>query len=142
MRLPLRDDLRHLEWRFDLSVGKEQARHYLDEKGKPMFQDMAHSPLPKGRAGQFGYHLPMTNMLMGYSKNQKAATLPPGRERLVTRPPPTGSSASVTIGMEVVACFSMATEAPLRQPHGPFAARTRPQSRRRAQDVPPTSDIR
>ena len=38
----------------------------------PMFEDMAHSPLPKGRAGQFGYHLPMTNMLMGYSKNQKA----------------------------------------------------------------------
>ena len=45
----------------------------LDEKGKPMFEDMAHSPLPKGPAGQFGYHLPMTNMLMGYSKNQKAA---------------------------------------------------------------------
>jgi hypothetical protein len=38
-----------------------------------MFEDMAHSPLPKGRGGQFGYHLPMTNMLMGYSKNQKAA---------------------------------------------------------------------
>src|SRR6202045_3373494 len=46
---------------------------YLDEKGKPMFQDMAPSPRPKGPAGQFGYHLPHTNMLMGYSKNQKAA---------------------------------------------------------------------
>ena len=52
---------------------KSKPDTYLDEKGKPMFQDMAHSPLPKGRAGQFGYHLPMTNMLMGYSKNQKAA---------------------------------------------------------------------
>jgi multiple sugar transport system substrate-binding protein len=54
-----------------LAKGKPET--YLDEKGKPMFQDMAHSPLPKGPAGQFGYHLPMTNMLMGYSKNQKAA---------------------------------------------------------------------
>ena len=31
------------------------------------------APLPKGAAGQFAYHLPMSNMLMGYSKNQKAA---------------------------------------------------------------------
>ena len=54
-----------------LAKGKPDT--YLDEKGKPMFQDMAHSPLPKGPNGQFGYHLPMTNMLMGYSKNQKAA---------------------------------------------------------------------
>ena len=54
-----------------LAKGKPDT--YLDDKGKPMFQDMAHSPLPKGPAGQFGYHLPMSNMLMGYSKNQKAA---------------------------------------------------------------------
>ena len=54
-------------------LAKSKPDTYLDEKGKPMFQDMAHSPLPKGRAGQFGYHLPMTNMLMGYSRNQKAA---------------------------------------------------------------------
>jgi multiple sugar transport system substrate-binding protein len=54
-------------------LAKSKPETYLDEKGKPMFQDMAHSPLPKGPAGQFGYHLPMTNMLMGYSKNQKAA---------------------------------------------------------------------
>ena len=52
---------------------KRKPDTYLDEKGKPMFQDMAHSPLPKGPAGQYGYHLPMSNMLMGYSKNQKAA---------------------------------------------------------------------
>ncbi len=54
-------------------LAKGKAETYLDEKGKPMFEDMAHSPLPKGPAGQYGYHLPMSNMLMGYSKNQKAA---------------------------------------------------------------------
>jgi multiple sugar transport system substrate-binding protein len=54
-------------------LAKSKPDTYLDEKGKPMFQDMLHAPLPKGPAGQFGYHLPMTNMLMGYSKNQKAA---------------------------------------------------------------------
>ena len=27
----------------------------------------------KGPAGQFSYHVPFSNMLMGYSKNQKAA---------------------------------------------------------------------
>jgi multiple sugar transport system substrate-binding protein len=54
-------------------LAKSKPDTYLDDKGKPMYQDMAHSPLPKGPAGQFGYHLPMTNMLMGYSKNQKAA---------------------------------------------------------------------
>ena len=54
-------------------LAKSKPDTYLDDKGKPMFRDMAHSPLPKGPAGQFGYHLPMSNMLMGYSKNQKAA---------------------------------------------------------------------
>jgi multiple sugar transport system substrate-binding protein len=54
-------------------LAKRKPETYLDEKGKPMFEDMAHSPLPKGPGGQFGYHLPMTNMVMGYSKNQKAA---------------------------------------------------------------------
>ncbi len=54
-------------------LAKSKPDTYLDEKGNPLFQDLAHSALPKGRAGQFGYHLPFTNMLMGYSKNQKAA---------------------------------------------------------------------
>jgi len=54
-------------------LAKSKPDTYLDDQGKPMFEDMAHAPLPKGQAGQFGYHLPMTNMLMGYSKNQKAA---------------------------------------------------------------------
>lgn len=54
-------------------LAKQKPDTYLDEKGQPMYLDLAHSPLPKGPAGQFGYHLPMTNMLMAYSKNQKAA---------------------------------------------------------------------
>ena len=54
-------------------LAKSKPDTYLDEKGMPIFQDMAHSPLPKGPAGQFGYHGYMTNMLMRYSKNQQAA---------------------------------------------------------------------
>jgi multiple sugar transport system substrate-binding protein len=54
-------------------LAKTKPDTYQTEKGTPMFQDMLHSPLPRGAAGQFGYHLPMSNMLMGYSKNQKAA---------------------------------------------------------------------
>lgn len=52
---------------------KRKPTTYLTEKGGPLWEDILHSPLPKGAAGQFGYHLPMSNMLMGYSKNQKAA---------------------------------------------------------------------
>ena len=54
-------------------LAKVKSDTYLDEKGKPMYLDMEHALLPRGPAGQFGYHLPMTNMLMGYSKNQKPA---------------------------------------------------------------------
>ena len=32
-----------------------------------------HTPLPKGQAGEFSYHVPFSNLVMGYSKNQKAA---------------------------------------------------------------------
>jgi multiple sugar transport system substrate-binding protein len=52
---------------------KQKPDTYQTDKGTPMKDDIAHAPLPKGPAGQFGYHLPMSNMLMGYSKNQKAA---------------------------------------------------------------------
>jgi multiple sugar transport system substrate-binding protein len=52
---------------------KRKPDTYSTEKGTPLWQDILHAPLPKGAAGQFGYHLPMSNMLMGYSKNQKAA---------------------------------------------------------------------
>ena len=46
---------------------------YQTEKGKPLNTDILHAPLPKGPAGQFGFHLLQSNMIMGYSKNQKAA---------------------------------------------------------------------
>jgi multiple sugar transport system substrate-binding protein len=52
---------------------KRKPTTYLTEKGTPMKDDILHAPLPKGAAGQFSYHLPMSNMLMAYSKNQKAA---------------------------------------------------------------------
>ncbi len=54
-------------------LAKSKPDTYLTEKGTPLWEDILHSPLPKGPAGQFGYHLPMSNMLMSYSKNQKGA---------------------------------------------------------------------
>ena len=56
---------------------KRKPQVYLTETGKPLFQDILHAPLPKGAAGQFGYHLPMSNMLMKYVKDPK-----PGKEFL------------------------------------------------------------
>ena len=52
---------------------KRKPDTYKTEKGAPMFQDILHAPIPKGVAGQ--YNLPgiFTDMLMGYSKNQKQA---------------------------------------------------------------------
>jgi multiple sugar transport system substrate-binding protein len=52
---------------------KRKPDTYQTDKGTPLHQDIQHAPLPRGPAGQFSYHLPMSNMLMGYSKNQKAA---------------------------------------------------------------------
>ena len=46
---------------------------YQTADGKPMNKDILHAPLPKGPAGQFGFHLLQSNMLMKYSKNQDAA---------------------------------------------------------------------
>lgn len=51
---------------------KRKPDVYLTETGKPLFQDILHAPLPKGAAGQFAYHLPMSNMLMKYVKDPKA----------------------------------------------------------------------
>jgi multiple sugar transport system substrate-binding protein len=52
---------------------KRKPDSYSTEKGTPLWQDILHGTLPKGPAGQFSYQLPMTNMLMGYSKQQDAA---------------------------------------------------------------------
>jgi multiple sugar transport system substrate-binding protein len=46
---------------------------YLTEKGTPLKDDILHAPYPKGTAGAATLHPPQTHMLMGYSKNQKAA---------------------------------------------------------------------
>jgi multiple sugar transport system substrate-binding protein len=51
---------------------KRKPDAYLTEKGTPLWQDTLHGALPKGQAGQFSYQLPMTNLLMGYSKQQDA----------------------------------------------------------------------
>jgi multiple sugar transport system substrate-binding protein len=52
---------------------KKKPDTYLTEAGKPLKDDVFHTPLPKGPAGQFSWHVPQANMIMGYSKNQKAA---------------------------------------------------------------------
>jgi multiple sugar transport system substrate-binding protein len=50
-----------------------RPEQYKTEKGEPLNKDILHAPLPKGPAGQFGFHLLQSNMLMKYSKNQDAA---------------------------------------------------------------------
>src|SRR5436305_522706 len=52
---------------------KKKPDSYQTEKGTPLWQDTFHTRLPKGPAGQFIYPTPFTHMVMGYSKNQKAA---------------------------------------------------------------------
>jgi multiple sugar transport system substrate-binding protein len=56
---------------------KKKPDTYLTEKGAPLWKDVFHAKLPKGPAGQFTFPFPFSDMLMGYSKNQKA-----GREFL------------------------------------------------------------
>jgi multiple sugar transport system substrate-binding protein len=52
---------------------KKKPDTYKTEKGTPMWQDIRHAHIPKGSSGQ--YNLPglFTDMVMGYSKNQKPA---------------------------------------------------------------------
>jgi ABC-type glycerol-3-phosphate transport system substrate-binding protein len=52
---------------------KKKPDSYLTEKGKPMKDDILHAALPSGPGGQFNRPGTQTNMLMSYSKNQKAA---------------------------------------------------------------------
>jgi ABC-type glycerol-3-phosphate transport system substrate-binding protein len=52
---------------------KRKPDAYLTEKGTPMWQDIRHARIPKGSGGQFNLPFPFTDMLMGYSKNQKPA---------------------------------------------------------------------
>jgi multiple sugar transport system substrate-binding protein len=52
---------------------KKKPDTYKTEKGTPMWQDIQHAPIPKGPGGQYNLPGPFTDMLMGYSKNQKPA---------------------------------------------------------------------
>jgi multiple sugar transport system substrate-binding protein len=52
---------------------KRKPDSYLTEKGTPMWQDIRHAKIPKGLGGQFNLPGPQTDLLMGYSKNQKPA---------------------------------------------------------------------
>ena len=52
---------------------KKKPGSYLTADGKPLKDDIFHTPLPKGPAGQASWHVPFADMVMGYSKNQKAA---------------------------------------------------------------------
>jgi multiple sugar transport system substrate-binding protein len=54
-------------------LARSKPDSYLDENGKPIKDDIFHSPLPKGPAGQFSYHVPFSDVLPSYGKNQKAA---------------------------------------------------------------------
>jgi multiple sugar transport system substrate-binding protein len=52
---------------------KKKPDAYLTEKGTPLWKDIFHTRLPKGPGGQFALPGPFTDMVMGYSKNQKPA---------------------------------------------------------------------
>jgi ABC-type glycerol-3-phosphate transport system substrate-binding protein len=52
---------------------KKKPEAYLTEKGTPMWQDIRHARIPRGAGGQFNLPGIFTDLLMGYSKNQKPA---------------------------------------------------------------------
>jgi multiple sugar transport system substrate-binding protein len=51
------------------SLARSKPDTYLTEKGTPLKDDTFHTPLPKGAAGQFSYHVPFSNLVIGYSKS-------------------------------------------------------------------------
>jgi multiple sugar transport system substrate-binding protein len=54
-------------------LARAKPDDYQTETGKPLKDDCFHSPLPKGPAGQFSYHVPFSNLIPTYVANQKAA---------------------------------------------------------------------
>jgi multiple sugar transport system substrate-binding protein len=54
-------------------LARSKPDTYLTEIGEPLKDDVFHSPLPGGSAGQFSYHVPFLNLIPTYSTNQKAA---------------------------------------------------------------------
>jgi multiple sugar transport system substrate-binding protein len=54
-------------------ASKRNPDRIRDEKGKPLWQDIYHAPLPAGPGGQFAYHNAFAHGIMKYSKEQKLA---------------------------------------------------------------------
>ena len=52
---------------------KKKPETYQTEKGTPMWLDIRHAHIPKGPGGQYNFPGLFTDMVMGYSKNQKPA---------------------------------------------------------------------
>jgi len=52
---------------------KKKPDTYQTADDKPPKDDIFHTALPKGPAGQFSWHVPFSDMVMAYGKNQKAA---------------------------------------------------------------------
>ena len=52
---------------------KKKPETYLTETQTPLWKDIFHTRLPKGPGGQFSLPFPFSDMVMGYSKNQKGA---------------------------------------------------------------------
>ena len=52
---------------------KRKPDSYQTEKGAPLWLDILHARIPKGPGGQFNLPGPYTDLVMGYSKNQKPA---------------------------------------------------------------------
>lgn len=50
-----------------------KADQYKTEKATPLKDDIQHAPYPAGPAGQATFHIAQSHMVMGYSRNQKAA---------------------------------------------------------------------
>ncbi|HTI79332.1 MAG TPA: extracellular solute-binding protein [Acetobacteraceae bacterium] len=54
-------------------LARSKPDTYMTETGKPLKDDIFHSPLPAGPVGQYSYHVPFSNLVPAYGKNQKAA---------------------------------------------------------------------
>jgi len=54
-------------------LSRSKPDNYPSETGKPLKDDTFHAPLPAGPGGQFSYHVPFSNLVPTYGKNQKAA---------------------------------------------------------------------
>ena len=54
-------------------LARSKPDNYMSDTDKPLKDDCFHAPLPGGPAGQFSYHVPLSNLVPSYGTNQKAA---------------------------------------------------------------------